>query len=253
MTKSYIGQPGKPRIATEHTTASSSASDISSPSSQPGLSTMTDIRKQEETPGGKSGSFTACLAASQPHGQNSLNNSSQEQLDDQPSEKYTQSTESTEQSRFASPNKFDMLYQLESEDLIQEKQHDRTKSRTKSTITSNLNKSTLNLNNDANDDDNLDINRKYTNDKRKNHQAQDKIKNPAKNRFRSKYPPIHVFNANCTQVISHLKTKLNENMFIVKNLGVNRLAVYLVDLPSFKTTIDILKLNNIEFFTRTPK
>ena len=137
---------------------------------------------------------------------NSQNNRFQKESDDQLSSEYEQSTESTEPRKFASSNKFAILSQVQIEDLsTQENQHD-----IELTITSNLKESTLNSNS-GNVDESLNNKNKYTNDKRHYHQA--------------KY--------------NTFKTKLIENVFIVRNLGINRLSVYLVDLPSFKMAVEL--------------
>ena len=100
--------------------------------------------KHEETPGDKSGNIPPVTVSDQPLSYNSQNKRPQKKPDDQLSSEYAQSTESTDPSRFATPNKLAILSEVQIEDLsTQENQRDM-----ESFITSNLEKATLNRNSD---------------------------------------------------------------------------------------------------------
>lgn len=71
-------------------------------------------------------------------------------------------------------------------------------------------------------------------------------------KFRSQQPPFIVSNSKIATLTGILVKILALNNFIFKNLAHNKIAVYVKSYNDFKLTFENLKLNNIDFHTKTP-
>lgn len=89
--------------------------------------------------------------------------------------------------------------------------------------------------------------------KGQNHQAKNFKTSAAKTKFKSKHPPIIVYNATSKEINNVLHAKIENYKFIIKNLAPSKCAVYVSDFDTFKITIDVFKVNDLNFHTKTPK